>query len=142
MRFQPKSRASTDQTPGPSSAKATPIVPNRMLAHGSPDLEIELHSASTATNDPAMGVHRPANRNIPTMIANMSTTGGPARGRVAACAISAAPVTSRMKRRPTPGQPHANVEYSLRTIALVSGYRIDESAQSPKRVDGVLFRVI
>ena len=65
MRFHPKSRASTDQAPGPSSAREAPRVPSRIYTHGSPECENVLHSSITTTIVPAMGVHNPANRSIP-----------------------------------------------------------------------------
>jgi len=65
MRFHPKRRASTDQAPGPSSARAAPKVPNRMGIEGSPACERMFHSSMSVTTDPAIGVHRPTTNSIP-----------------------------------------------------------------------------
>ena len=86
MRFHPKSRESTDQPPGPSSARAAPRVPSMILGHGSPGCENAFHSAMIATSAPAIGVHKPANRNSPAPTAstcNMAgVVGGPPRSVV------------------------------------------------------------
>jgi hypothetical protein len=119
MRFHPKRRASTDQAPGPSNARAAPRVPSMILVHGSPGCEKAFHSAMTATNAPAMGVHNPANRSIPEPVASTSRIAGAIVGSprnvVSPRTTNAIPATSLMSSRPTPGEPWANVENSRRT---------------------------
>jgi hypothetical protein len=119
MRFHPKRRASTDQAPGPSSARAAPRVPSMIQRHGSPGCEKACHHAMTATNTPAMGVEKPASRSIPTHVVTAGRiadpTGGPLSSFVMPCTINAIPADSRINRRPMPGEPWANVENSRRT---------------------------
>src|ERR1700691_6168188 len=118
MRFHPKRRASTDQAPGPSSARAAPRVANRIRVHGSPGYEKAFHTSMTTRSNPAMGVHKPTIRSTPAPVAithNMvGPNGGPPHSFVTPASIKAIPVTRRMSNRPTPGQPPAHVENSLR----------------------------
>jgi len=119
MRFHPKRRASTDQPPGPSSARAAPRVPSKILGHGSPGCENAFHSAMIATTAPAMGVHKPTSRSSPAPTASThnkaGAIGSPPRSVVTPRTTIAIPTTNRMIRRPTPGEPRANVENSRRT---------------------------
>ena len=121
MRFHPKSRASTDHAPGPSSTNAAPMVPNRTFAHTSPGREMVFHNPRAATSDPEIGVHKPATRSIALTIASTTrmagSLGGRVRSLVSSGAMIAIPATHRIKRRPTPGQPQANVENRRRKIA-------------------------
>jgi hypothetical protein len=121
------------------------MVPKKMLAHGSPGCEMALLSPRIATNDPEMGIHNPASRSIPATIPSTSRMAdsicGPPRSFMSPEAIIAIPATSRRNRRPTPGQPWANVEYRRRRSAPSQGSPNEESEQSPKRVGGSLFRV-
>src|ERR1700751_2587388 len=95
MRFHPKRRASTDQAPGPSSARAAPRVPSMIQLHGSPGCEKACHHAMTATNTPAMGVQKPASRSIPTHVVTAGSiadpNGGPPSSLVTPCTISPIP---------------------------------------------------
>ena len=147
MRFHPKIRASADHAPGPSSANAAPMVAMKMQAEGSPGRVMMFHSARAATSEPASGVHSPASRSIPMMIA---TTGrikkwkdGPPNSLAMPWITREAPATRRMSRRPAPGQPGAKVENRRRNYAPdnQSGYRIEESTESLERGVGKLFRV-
>jgi hypothetical protein len=119
MRFSPKRRASTDQAPGPRSARAAPSVPNRIQVQGFPGCENAFQSAMTATSAPAMGVHKPASRSIPTQVVRADSiadpSGGPLSSFVMPCTINAIPAANRINRRPIPGEPWANVENSRRT---------------------------
>ena len=147
MRFHPNSRASTDHAPGPSSARAAPMVAMKMQAEGSPGRVTMFQSASAATRNAAMGVHKPASRSVPIMSANTARTTNWMDGPVCSLAnpwiTSEAPVTTRMSRSPAPGQPGANVENNRRKYPPDnhSGYRIEEFAESPERGGGKLFRV-
>jgi len=71
-------------------------------------------SSRTASNDPETGVHKPANRSIPTAIPSASREAGPIAGPMRSLAsprvITIIPATSRNNRRPAPGAPRANVE--------------------------------
>jgi hypothetical protein len=144
MRFHPKRRASTDQAPGPSSARAAPRVPSMILGHGSPGCENVFHSAMMVTSAPAIGVHKPANRSSPAPAAstcNMAgAIGSPPRSVVMRGTTIAIPATNRMIKRPTPGEPRANVENSRRTIKP----RLRDSRREPGAPKGwceLLFRV-
>jgi len=107
MRFHPKRRASSDQAPGPSSARAAPRVPSRIIVDWSPDRVRALHSSKPATSAPAMGVHRPPRRSIPPPIESTArmvcSIGGPARRLLRPWAISIMPQARRMRRSPAPG---------------------------------------
>jgi hypothetical protein len=76
MRLHPKSLASTDHAPGPIIASAAPMVPNNMLAHGSPGWEAAFQSPRTAASDPETGVHKPTIRSIPVMTASVTLITG------------------------------------------------------------------
>src|SRR5579859_7412383 len=57
IRFHPKSRASTDHSPGPNKAKAIPMVARKMFAQGSPDCRNVFHTPSARTKEPGNGNH-------------------------------------------------------------------------------------
>ena len=121
-RFHPKRRASTDQKPGPNIARAPPIVPSRRATHRSPASVRICQISIEATNVPATGVHSPAVRRIPHPAKNTNIVvvliGGGSLHRVElARTISAEPTTKRMRSKPMPGQPPANVEYRRRKNA-------------------------
>ena len=105
IRLQPKSLASMDHPPGPTSARARPRVPVRMETHGSPGREMTFQNSRIATRDPETGVHSPTSRRIPAPAATMSGM-APVNPR----ATRAAAVTIRSRSRPRPGGPWANVE--------------------------------
>jgi hypothetical protein len=120
MRFLPKSRASTDQAPGPTIVKMTPRTACVMAIHGSPvcekNPEKAIHTLTTAASAPATGVHKPTRRSIPAptpMICGTTiVNGGASRTPAIPKWMSATAVSSRRSRRPLPGQPSANVENS------------------------------
>ena len=118
MRFHPKRRASTDQAPGPSMARAAPRVPKRIKLQGSRGCVKALQVSMIARSTPAMGVHKPASRSIPAAIARTCITamlvGGALCSSIILRTSNAMPTTRRMSRRPAPGQPRANVEKSRR----------------------------
>jgi len=120
MRFQPKRRASMDHKPGPNIASAAPAVPNKSQTHLSPGSTIIFQSSISATKLPTMGVHNPATRRMPAPIEStariVTFKGGSIHSLEAARTTSAEPITKRMKSKPVPGQPPANVEYSRRTL--------------------------
>jgi hypothetical protein len=114
MRFHPKRRASMDHEPGPNIASAAPAT------HLSPGSIIIFQTSISATKLPTMGVHNPAMRRMPA--ASESTArivmfkGGSIHSLEAARTTNAEPITRRMKSKPVPGQPPANVEYRRRTL--------------------------
>jgi hypothetical protein len=124
MCFLPKSRASMDQAPGPTIAKTAPRAACMMAIHGSPECEENrnkaIHTFTKAASAPASGVHKPAriSRPAPTpILCRMIVTNGGASRRLAIPKwTSATPVSTRKSRRPTPGQPSANVENNRCTI--------------------------
>src|SRR5271170_3499125 len=59
IRFRPKSRASMDQMPGPSIAKAAPVIASTIQVRRLSALERAVHSSTITTNPPATGVKRP-----------------------------------------------------------------------------------
>jgi hypothetical protein len=125
MRFHPKRRASMDHKPGPNIARAAPAVPNSRQTHLSPGSRNIFQISINAMEVPAMGVHKPAITSIPAP--NKSTAGTVTfmGGRSLhslklARTISTEPTTTRMRSKPAPGQPPANVEYSRRNDAPFS----------------------
>ena len=144
IRFHPNSRASSDQAPGPTSAKAAPRVANKMVAHGSAGPpELKFQSSRSAITDPATGVHKPARSRIPatTSITLKITwpSGAPAPNRRNPNAIPAIPATSRISSNPTPGQPWANVEKRRRKRPPFQESLIGTMRPSPERVARPLF---
>src|SRR5580692_11596865 len=139
MRFHPNRRASTDHAPGPMNAKATPMVPNRTLTHGSPDRESAFPSSAITVRTPSMGVHKPASNNNPTATANTcvmaDSTDSPSPNLATARPINPIAVTSRIRRRPAPGQPRAKVENNLRKSPSDRGKSLKDlggQAKTPK----------
>ena len=118
--FLPKSRASMDHAPGPIIARAAARTACTMGIHGSPECEKyrekAIHTLAMAASVPATGVHKPIRRSIPATAPMICSTTIVTGGAVSTPAIpkwmSAAPVSTRRSRRPTPGQPLANVENS------------------------------
>jgi len=118
-RFHPKRCASMDHSPGPNIARARAPVPNSSQTHLSPLIVSIFQISINATEAPTIGVHTPTISRTPA--ASKSTAGivtliggrsvdslRPAR------TISAEPMTARMRSKPAPGQPPANVEYKRR----------------------------
>ena len=113
MRFHPKSRASTDQRPGPNIAKAPPMVAAKRQTNESSPMVIRQISIM-ATSVPVRGVHSPAMRRSPDAVRDTDVSvvciGAslhsfePARNR------RTEPTTRRMSSNPMPGQLPANVE--------------------------------
>jgi hypothetical protein len=118
MRLQPKSRASIDHRPGPNIAREAPAVPNKSQTHRSPASRNILQISIRATDVPTMGVHKPATSRIPVAMesaARMVTfIGGSPASLEAARTVNAEPTTKRVRSKPAPGQPPANVEYRRR----------------------------
>lgn len=118
--FLPKRRASMDQEPGPIIARAAARTACTIVIQGSPECEKysdkAIHISTTAASVPATGLHKPIRRSIPAPAPIVCRTTTVAGGAASTPAIpkwmSAAPVSTRRSRRPTPGQPLANVENS------------------------------
>jgi len=125
MRFHPKRRASMDHKPGPNIARAAPAVPNSSQIHLSPVSVSIFQISINAMEVPAMGVHKPAITSIPapnkSTAGTVTFSGGRSLHRLKpARTISTEPTTTRMRSKPAPGQPPANVEYSRRNDAPFS----------------------
>lgn len=104
-------------------ARAAPTVPNTNQPDLSPCSVSILQISVKATATPAMGVHSPAISRVPAPINSMAGTvtfngGGSLNSVKLARTTSADPTTSRIRSKPVPGQPPANVEYSRRTTHL------------------------
>jgi len=147
-RFHPKRRASTDHRPGPNIATAAPTVPSKRGTQWSPVVVIICQVSTKAINAPAMGVHSPEIRRSPNPVRNMEVTvtliGGSRHSVALARATSAEPTTRRIRSKPMPGQPCANVEYRrLKTHLLnLSILRHSASGSKPQKGSGSsLFRV-
>jgi len=136
MRFHPKRRASMDHKPGPNIASAAPAVPNKSQTHLSPGSIIIFQASISATEVPTMGVHNPAIKRMPAPMAStagmVTFKGGSVHSLEAARTTSAEPITKRMKSKPAPGQPPANVEYSRRTLYIQSSDTV-KAVETPKR---------
>jgi len=94
------------------------MVPSKRGTDASPDSFSTCHVSSRATNVPAIGVQSPGIRRIPQPAKNADVIvvliGGSLHSVVPAPITSADPTTKRMRSRPMPGQPPANVEYRRR----------------------------
>ena len=138
MRFHPKSRASTDQRPGPSIVSAQPIVAARRRPFKSSPVLRMSEIATTATTAPATGVHNPAMRRSAASASDAEATmsnGGPLHSPGPARQSTTAPTTSRISSRAIPGAPPANVEYRRRNTYLemiIGSWRRD--ANHPKEL--------
>ena len=120
-RFQPNRRASIDHKPGPNMASAPAIVPRNKGAHASAGNITICPISIAATSVPAIGVHRPGTIRMPdparSTHVNVTPTGRSPLRTVIALISRAEPTTSRIRSRPIPGQPPANVEYKRRKKA-------------------------
>lgn len=118
MRFQPKRRASMDHKPGPNMARAAPTVPNNSQTHLSPVRVSIFQISINAMEAPTTGVHKPMIRRTPAPIKStagiVTFIGGWIDSIKPERSTSAQPITKRMRSKPVPGQPPANVEYSRR----------------------------
>lgn len=114
-RLHPKRRASIDHRPGPNIARAQLMVASKMATNGSPTWETLLHNSMKPTEMPAIGVQAPAMRRIPqtatTIVAIVAWLGASIQNAGFARRISATQRMTRIRSRPIPGQPPANVEY-------------------------------
>jgi len=135
IRFHPKSRASTDHTPGPSSANAAPRIAMRTQIHGFARLEAACTNARIASSVPAIGVHKPTITSSPTaMVITCSVAGpngGAPRNARTPRATTPIPAARRSKSRPSPGAPPAKFEKSRRTTML--GYKVRNLDSKPER---------
>jgi hypothetical protein len=135
--FQPKSRASRDRAPGPTSASAAPIAANKMPARGSSCCTSIPHAESTMTRGPAIGVHKPATRSAPSTIANRTAigdpTGWPARYFSIPSMMRNPPQTTRSNNRPTPGQPLKKLEKRRRMNTLFRRLPIGRCPTNPPK---------
>lgn len=125
MRLHPKRRASMENRPGPSIARAAPAVPSSSQTHLSPGNANIFQISINATEVPTMGVHKPAISRVPAAIKSTAGIvtfmgGGSLHSFRLARTMSVEPTTTRMRSRPAPGQPPANVEYSRRNDAPFS----------------------
>ena len=112
-RFLPNRRASMDQAPGPSIARAALITANRISAQKLPFPENAAHPSKIARAPPAMGVHKPT-------LSSRAAAPGIALRNEESAEVNSAPssvktaiaATSRRHKIPIPGEPRAKVEYS------------------------------
>jgi hypothetical protein len=143
MRFHPKRRASTDHKPGPNIARAPATVPNKTEFKGSPARVRICVIAIKAATVPAIGVHRPGMRRIPDATRNTEIMvvciGGPLHSVELARTTSAEPPTRRMRSKPMPGQPPANVEYRRRKGTPFCTLQIPTSGPLIETPKGVRF---
>jgi len=84
-RFLPNKRASIDQAPGPSIAKAAAMAAKTACPQGSPHPENADQNAKTESAPPAIGVQRPAQSN---------STAGPSIAILENVGADANPVTA------------------------------------------------
>ena len=99
-------------------ARAQPMVPSKTVTHRSPPIVMICKISSNATKAPTRGVHRPGMRRSPNPVRNAEIivvlTSGLLHSAGFARRSSAAPRMTRMRSKPMPGQPPANVEYRRR----------------------------
>ena len=137
MRFHPKRRASMDHKPGPNIARAAPAGANNSQTHLSPVSVSIVEISINAMEVPAMGVHKPAITSIPAPNKRIEGTDtfrdlGSLHSLKPARTISTEPTTTRMRSKPAPGQPPANVEYSRRNDAPLDTF-LDSSVLEVNR---------
>ena len=126
------------------------MVPSKSGIHGSPArVKMIWPIAIKATSVPAMGVHKPGMRRIPDPTRNKEVivvaVGGSLHSVALVRTSSAQPTTKRMRSKPTPGQPPANVEYKRRNVHPfnVLASRLAECESKPqKELGSSLFRVL
>jgi hypothetical protein len=105
------------------------------------------HVASATASEPASGVHKPANRSIPIVIAETAKTekwkDGPASSLSNPWITKQNPATSRISNRPAPGQPERTWRITVANTLLTITQAIEmrNCDKSPKRADRQLFRV-
>ena len=129
MRFHPKRRASTDHKPGPNIARAAAEVPSSSHTHLSPATVSIFQISINAIEVPTIGVHKPTISSIPAPIKSTAGIvtfigGGSLHSLKPARTTRAEPTTKRMRSKPVPGQPPANVEYKRRKMRLSGHYYI------------------
>ena len=116
------------------------MVPRRRETQWSPGIVRICQVSIKASNAPTMGVHRPGMRRSPhparTADVIVVVTGGSLHSIAPARTTSAEPATRRMRSKPVPGQPPANVEYRRRNThpsrsLLVCDIR--EANRNPKK---------
>lgn len=103
-----------DHQPGPNIASAAPTVAINSQLHLSPGNIRIFQISISATDVPATGVHKPRISKIPAAISSTEGTatfsGGSPHSLTLARKTSAKPTTTRMRSKPAPGHPPANVE--------------------------------
>lgn len=118
MRFHPNRRASIDHRPGPNIARAAPNVATRMYSVLGACAVRKANVSVRATRVPTIGVNSPRVRRIPAVVRRADTIAVAAGGSLSAVeptlSIKTVPTTTRIRMRPTPGQPPAKVEYKRR----------------------------
>ena len=128
-----------DQAPGPTIAKMTPSRACTRRIHGSPTSERYCEKAiatlTIAASVPAAGVHRPITSSTPAPAPVVSRTtvvsGDPSRRLAIPKWMSAAPVSSRKRRSPVPGQPPAKPENSRCKTFPFTAYETRAASETP-----------
>jgi hypothetical protein len=138
MRFHPKSRASTDQRPGPNIAKAPAMVPTRRHPTRSTSTVRICDISMMAASVPASGVHSPATRRSPdpardaevSVVWNGESLHSPGLAR----RRRTEPTTRRMSSKAIPGQLAVNEEYRRRKTHLPRLFVVATRSEPSSRV--------
>ena len=135
IRFQPNSRASIDQRPGPNIARAPAMVAARRHTRR-PSAAVRICEIwRMAASVPATGVHSPAVRRSPDPARDAEVsvvwTEGALHSPGLARRTRTAPTTRRMSSKPIPGQLPVNVEYRRRKTHLATIIRGGDANESP-----------
>jgi len=141
MRLHPNRRASMENKPGPNIASAAPAVPSNSQSHLSPDTANIFQISINAMEVPTIGVHKPAISRTPAAIKSTAGIvtfigGGSLHSLKLARTTRVEPTTKRMRSKPVPGQPPANVEYRRRKMRLSGRYyfvMLSSRTDTPKR---------
>jgi hypothetical protein len=137
MRFLPKSRASMDQTPGPSAASAAPTVPSTRQVRRPSALERAVHTSTITTSTPAIGVENPIRRRMPPTVASdcrmIPCHGGALSSSTSPSWARTVPTTNRRSRRPLPGQPLGNMENNRCKRSLNNKVRRTAGRSNPQK---------
>jgi len=134
IRFHPERLASTDQSPGPSSARHMPMLASRTLTQGSPLCENAIIDSMIATITPATAVHDPNRRSKPIPAAITYGAVVCTEARLWSCTkrkISVTPETTRSSKRPRLGSPSSNLENRRRMPVRL---RSPKTNRKPERV--------
>ena len=136
IRFQPESRASSDQDPGPSSASAMMRTQRKMLRLASHRCEYTPNSSKATAVMHVIRVRKPNKRSIASKIATKRAVIGSRRPLTNACKelkLKALAIAARRSNSPMLGRASAKLGYRGRTTPELIGV-----IRQPETLKGIL----